>query len=78
MIILDGNRDLLQILDLEIAGGLILWWSIHAMNGLRFISTLERVPVLYALVNPSWHLMPGGAPVSNSPLSSRVSRHRGI
>jgi hypothetical protein len=45
--------------DLRIARRLILWCVVHAMIGLVSFSTKQRVPVLHALVNPSWHLTPG-------------------
>jgi hypothetical protein len=38
---------------------LILWCVVHAMIGLVSFSAKQRVPVLHALVNPSWHLTPG-------------------
>jgi len=69
MIGLDRGGDLLEVdvqaqfedrFDWGIALGRILCCRIHAMIGLMvdIDLTVNGVPVLHTLVNPSWHLTP--------------------
>ena len=69
MIVLDRDGDLLQVdvqaqfedgFDLGVVLGRHLWCCVHTMIGLMvdIDLTLNGVPVVHTLVNPSWHLTP--------------------